>query len=139
MDSLKHSGVLRGLVCLAAAMALSVLIPSGCQREADPADQKYTTRAVVVALPEDRQPLMLHHEEIPEFVGKAGEVVGMKEMVMPFEQVAAGVSLADLAAGDKIELDFEVRWKQRPRTLVTRIEKLDPSTALNLAPKPNED
>jgi len=103
------------------------------------ADQKYTTRAIVVALPEARQPLMLHHEEIPEFVGKAGEVVGMKEMVMPFEQVAPGVALADLAPGDKIELDFEVRWKQRPRTLVTRIEKLDPSTVLNLAPKAGAD
>lgn len=138
------------MVGAALVAMLSVLPLSGCRREPEPAgqagstsaglgpaDQKYTTRALVVALPDPvaRQPLMLHHEEIPEFVGKSGEIIGMKEMVMPFEQIAPGVSLDGVLPGDKIGLDFEVRWKQRPRTLVTRLEKLDPATMLHIAPK----
>lgn len=139
------------MVVAALAVVLAALPLSGCGREPEPAggqaastsaelgpaDQKYTTRALVVALPDPvaRQPLMLHHEEIPEFVGKSGEIIGMKEMVMPFEQIAPGVSLDGVLPGDKIGLDFEVRWKQRPRTLVTRLEKLDPATMLHIAPK----
>lgn len=139
------------MVGAALVAMLSVLPLSGCRREPEPAggraggtsaglgpaDQKYTTRALVVALPDagSRQPLMLHHEEIPEFVGKSGEIIGMKEMVMPFEQIAPDISLDGVLPGDKIGLDFEVRWKQRPRTLVTRLEKLDPATVLHIAPK----
>ncbi len=110
-------------------------IPMGPAESSSGADQTYTVRAIVDALPsgDARQSLSLHHEAIPQFVGKTGAVTGMKEMIMPFQDLAPGVSLAGIAVGDPVEVDFEVRWNQPPRTLVTRIVKLPPGTKLNLS------
>ncbi|MBS0196590.1 MAG: copper-binding protein [Planctomycetes bacterium] len=110
-------------------------VPATTATPSNGADQSYTVRAIVDALPSGdvRQSLSLHHEAIPSFVGKSGTVTGMKEMIMPFQDIAPGVSLAGIAVGDPVEVDFEVRWNQPPRTLVTRIAKLPPGTKLNLS------
>lgn len=104
----------------------------------DPANdiKAYTVRGRIVALPDKsgKQPLDIHHEEIADFVGKSGQVVGMKEMIMPFANLAPGVSLDGFAAGDAVEFVFEVRWNSAPRTLVTRIAKLPAGTELKLGP-----
>jgi len=100
------------------------------------AQQSYTVRGRVISLPSSngKQPFEIHHEEIPGFVGKSGAVVGMKEMIMPFPDLAPGVTLDGLAAGDLVEFVFEVRWNAPPRTLVTRISKLPADAVLKLGP-----
>lgn len=99
-----------------------------------PADQTYTVRGRVTELPNPsaNRSLQVHHEHIPTFVGKSGEVTGMKEMVMEFAWIAPNAAPADLAVGDAVEMTFEVRWKSEPRTLVTKLVRLSPETALNL-------
>lgn len=96
-------------------------------------DQTYSVRARIDALPiPDRHPLSLHHEEMKEFVGKSGEVVGMKEMIMPFNDLAPGVSLDGFKVDDLVEVTFEVRWKTSPRMLITKLVRLPAGTSLNI-------
>lgn len=93
------------------------------------AENTYTTRGVIVALPGPntaKQYLQIHHEAIPEFVGRSGTVTGMKEMIMDFPDVAPGEVVRGIKVGDAVRFTFEVRWKSTPRTLVTKIEKLPP-------------
>ena len=98
-----------------------------------PADNTYTLRARVDALPNPkRQFLDLHHEKLPEFKNEKGEVIGMNEMVMGFPYFAPGVSIADLKPGDPVEFTMEMRFTSKPRFLITRITKLPEDTKLNL-------
>lgn len=99
-------------------------------------EQTYTTRGVIMALPgpnRAKQFLQIHHEEIPEFVGRSGSVVGMKEMIMDFPDVASGEVVRGFAVGDAVRFTFEVRWKGTPRTLVTKVEKLPAGEELELS------
>ncbi|MCX5691998.1 MAG: copper-binding protein [Planctomycetota bacterium] len=118
--------------------SLAAANPPAGAASPDPADviKSYTVRGKIIALPDTsgKQPLDIHHEEIPDFVGKSGKVVGMKEMIMPFANLAPGVTLGGLVVGDAVEFVFEVRWNASPRTLVTRILKLPAETALKLGP-----
>lgn len=106
----------------------------GLPKSAD-ADQVYLTRARIDALPsaDGKFSLMLHHEEIKDFVGKNGTVVGMKEMIMPFADLAPGVELTGFKVNDLVEVVFEVRWNKAPRTLLTSIRPLPADTKLNLS------
>ncbi len=96
----------------------------------------YTVRGRVTSLPsaDGKRSLEVHHEAIDGFVGKSGQVTGMKEMVMPFPDLAATASLDGIKDGDLIEFHFEVRWDKPPRTLVTSISRLAPETVLKLSP-----
>jgi hypothetical protein len=126
------------IVVVAAGTTFGVL--NACDSRTDsnaassPADQTYTVRGRVVELanPATNHSLQIHHERIPTFVGKSGEITGMKEMVMEFAWIAPGAAPADLTVGDAIEMTFEVRWKTEPRTLVTKLVRLAPETALDL-------
>ncbi len=92
-----------------------------------PAENTYAVRGVIVALPGPntaKQYLQVHHEAIPEFVGRSGTVTGMKEMIMDFPDLASGEVVRGIKVGDAVRFTFEVRWKSTPRTLVTKIEKL---------------
>lgn len=132
------------ILCLFAAPWLA---PSGCERKTgEPpavyADevQSYWVRGIVVQLPDKGPPpreLKIHHEHIPEFVGRTGEihinrdgVPGMKAMVMEFPELAPGVSLEGLSPSDKIRFEFTVKWlvspagDRTPRWLVSAIEPL---------------
>jgi len=101
--------------------------------------QTYTTRGVVVQLPEAGKPanlLQIHHETIPDFVNQAGDTVGMPSHPMPFPSFAPGVAISGLALGDKVEFTFEVTWGGSTTYRVTRIMKLDPETPLALGGHP---
>jgi hypothetical protein len=70
---------------------------------ATPAEHTYTTRAVITGLPgKGALYLQVHHEAIPEFVNKAGETTGMKEMIMEMPAVTPAVNIAAHKAGDKV-------------------------------------
>ncbi|MFO0857313.1 MAG: copper-binding protein [Phycisphaerales bacterium] len=103
-----------------------------------PAEYSYTSRGVVVGLPEAQfRPggviyLQLHHENIPDFTLENGVKAGMNEMIMDFPTISPNVSFTGLKVGDKVEFVMEVRWKSEPRFVVTRLEKLDPATKLQL-------
>ena len=103
-----------------------------------PAEYSYTSRGVVMGLPEAQfRPggviyLQLHHENIPDFTLENGVKAGMNEMIMDFPTISPNVSFAGLKVGDKVEFVMEVRWKSEPRFVVTRLEKLDPGTKLQL-------
>lgn len=124
---------------IGAAAAAAVLgAAAGCEQKRGAAssepDQVYTVRGRIESLPAPDRPgseLQILHEPIPSFVNKDGKVVGMDTMVMPFTP-APGVSLEGLARGDIVEFTFEVRWKSRPYSQLTRIQKLPPDTTLNL-------
>jgi hypothetical protein len=142
------------VVALAAAASLGTLL-SACDREPQgstapdgqflpapttpegPADASYTTRGRVIALPgpiRAKQFLKVHHELIPEFKNRRGEVVGMKEMIMDFPDVAAGDVVKGIRVGQDVRITFEVRWNTSPRTLITMIEPLPEGETLTLQP-----
>lgn len=103
-----------------------------------PAEYSYTSRGVVMGLPEAQfRPggviyLQLHHENIPDFTLENGVKAGMNEMIMDFPTISPNVSFAGLKIGDKVEFVMEVRWKSEPRFIVTRLDRLDPATKLQL-------
>jgi hypothetical protein len=148
---------------LLVVVASSILLVS-CSREpaapqvADPADpatyaegQSYTVRGIIAQLPEAGPPprdFKIHHEHIPDFVGKSGEVhrnpdgtPGMRSMVMAFPNLAPDVSLDGLAVDGKIEFEFRVRWDEdqtgnrTARWLVTRITPLPAETEISFENK----
>lgn len=117
---------LRVLIALAA-----LLVGLGCAgdrseesptaTQLSPPDHTYPLRGQVVALPrpESTKPtLSVHHEAVPEFVSRGGEVVGMEAMTMSFV-VADEVDLTGIEVGDRVEATLEIRWTEGdPATLV---------------------
>jgi len=71
------------------------------------------------------------HEKISNFKNAQGEISEMEPMPMSFV-IFKKVSSEPFAAGDKVAMTFEVRWDQAPHLFITQIEKIDPSTALDL-------
>lgn len=146
------NAVIESVLCRAAVLCVAACVAlAGCEEQkaggdakpaakaAEPAkaDDVYTVRGVVKSVPEAGKPgsqLMIHHEEIPGFIGFDGKAVGMKEMTMPFP-VAAGTSLTGIAAGDDVEFVFEV-FRAKKSYQLTKIAKLPAGTELKLkAPK----
>lgn len=110
-----------------------------CPRAPAPAPpgpvQRYIVRGEVVRLPEPGKPgqeIAIRHEAIPGFVDRAGAVVGMHAMVMPFA-VGPDLPLGGLAPGDKVELRFAVDWG-RVAFWVEGLQKLPPATPLDFGP-----
>lgn len=108
-------------------------------------DDAYTgILGVVTSLPSpgsDRAELRIHHEHIPTFRTKEGEinvtadgVPGMKSMVMPFP-VAEGLDVSSLQVGDKVRFDFTVQWGGTPPWQITAFEVLDPETEIDFSNK----
>ncbi len=91
-----------------------------------PADQTYTVRGTIERLPGPGASLMVHHQPIPEFVGRDGKVAGMREMSMEFAHIAPNVALESWKVGDDVLMTFEVRWKSEPRSLVTALAPAPP-------------
>jgi len=126
------------LLCTAAALGAA---SSACSDEhaeeapaaaTSPPDQSYTVRGRIVHVSRPEGPdteVSLHHEAIDAFVSRDGEVVGMDAMTMPFS-VAAGVPVSDLAAGDVVEVHFEVRWNGGDMLTITRLRKLPAETVI---------
>lgn len=104
-----------------------------------PADATYTVRAEIVRLPAAPDgELYLRHESIPDFRDSKGETVGMASMTMPFG-APAELDLTGLAAGDRVEATFEVRWNAPRMPLrVTRCNRLPAGTALEFDAPPTD-
>lgn len=140
-------------IALGAALSLAaaavLMVPISCEHTATPthtyptvtpttpAEHTYTTRGILIRLPgkDKREVFQIHHEEIKEFKDKNDKVIGMHEMIMPFEDISPKANFAGLSPGDKVSMTFEVRWKSDPTALVVAISKLPPETQLNLSPE----
>lgn len=134
-------------VCLLAAAlgALGAvgLAVSGCGEETDPGETatpvvaEYEVRGKVLELPDEATGarLRIHHEAIPLFMSKAGEVTGMAEMAM-FFPLGEGVDLTGYEVGDKVRFTMVVDWD--PGWYITTIEKLPPETELFNVAGPDE-
>ncbi len=129
---------------LCCALSLAACGPAEEPEAALPeAQQVYTgVRGEVAALPTEgpaAQPLMIHHEAIPDFAGADGQVhqnadgtPGMKSMTMPFPAFAPGVSLEGIEAGDKVAFELSVAWENgRPTYWISGIEELPADTELD--------
>lgn len=150
-------------IALAATLGvISVVSLSACSKEAETTSAEgafsavknptevYTVRGIVKALPigeDPRATLRIHHEHIPTFKGKDGQVFtntdgvpGMKAMEMPFDTLGPDVDLSDIAIGDKIEFDLAIAREPRTTFAITRIKKLPPDTAVSFENKtpPND-
>lgn len=115
--------------------------------------QTYTVLGIVAQLPEAGPPpkeFKIHHEHIPTFIGKSGEIFvnsdgtpGMRAMVMPFSDLAPGVTLDGISTNDKIEFTFVVRWiedaagNRSPRWQVTNITPMPADTEISFDNKPS--
>jgi hypothetical protein len=100
-----------------------------------PPEQTYTTRGRIEGLPASgRLYFEIHHEAIPEFIGKDGAVTGMHEMIMDMPSFSpdAARQLAAMRVGDAVAMTFEVRYQSEPRSRVTKIVKLPAETPLTL-------
>ena len=128
---------------IASLSILSALVLAACgtPEEPPPPADSYRTRGLVRQLPSADRPgseLYVQHEAIPGFKDAEGKVVGMESMAMPFP-VADLAMLAGLAAGDKIDFTFEMRWEGDKPLLVTRLEKLPPETVLDFEAVDDEE
>ncbi|HHN78450.1 MAG TPA: copper-binding protein [Phycisphaerales bacterium] len=142
---------------LAGAVIASLSL-AGCSKESgsgaddltsiyDEGAQTYHVRGEIVQLPSEGPPptdLRIHHERIPNFIGKDGTVfvnsdgvTGMKAMTMAFPELGDGVSLDGLHPGDKIAFVLKVKWLETPsgvkapHWLVSAVEPLPDDTQLN--------
>ena len=103
-----------------------------------PEPKTYTVRGVVRQireLPDGRAQISVYHEEIGDFVGINGQVIGMKSMTMPFT-VADSVDLAGIQAGSKVSFELSVDWSRAEPALIESIETLGEDTPLALGPEP---
>jgi Cu/Ag efflux protein CusF len=114
-----------------AILGLALAVLPGCRESGAPAGsppaqaKRYTVRGEVVRLPEAGAPareISIRHEAISDFEDRAGTVVGMQPMVMPF-RVGSGVSLSGLGPGDRIRFRFAVDWSAN-RMEIESIEAL---------------
>ena len=97
-------------------------------------DGTYRVRGEIVRLPAaGSREVGIHHEAIPDFKDERGSQVGMDSMTMPF-LAAEAVALDGFAAGDRVEFEFEVRWKSARPILLTRLQKLPAATRLAFDP-----
>jgi len=93
--------------------------------------------------PDDpRTQLRIHHEHIPDFKGKSGQVFvnpdgvpGMKAMEMAFDNFGPTVVLDDFHVGDKVEFELGISRKPRTSMVILRMTKLPPDTPISFEDK----
>lgn len=97
------------------------------------AKQEYTVKGQVKSIEtkDGETTLLIHHEEIPDFVDRKGNKSGMISMSMPFG-VAKGVSTDGLAVDEKVEFVFSVDWERKPMLEISKLSKLPADAPLNL-------
>ena len=98
---------------------------------AAPDADRYHVRGRVVSYDRQAGRLAMHHEEIPSFRDRSGEMTGMKAMQMSF-RVGKEVEARGLAKGDLVEFDFVVEWNKMPAIEIVKISKLPADTELQL-------
>lgn len=115
-----------------------VLAMAGCSGESSSSRGEvatYSSRGQVVEVGPGS--VVIYHETIPEFVASDGEVMPMEAHAMGFTP-AEGVSLRDIAVGDKVEFAFDVWWQPMPGYELTRIAKLPGDTELGIEVHPSD-
>jgi Cu/Ag efflux protein CusF len=119
-------------------LAILAILGIGCGDGDTPEVARHTVRAEIVKLPDPPgSEVFLRHEAIPDFRDATGRTVGMTTMTMPFA-LGPGVRLDGYAPGDRIEVDFEVRWSGSGDPLrIVRVERLPPGTRLEFDPAPD--
>jgi Cu/Ag efflux protein CusF len=121
------------LMSRALGVLLGCLAIGACGGSRSESVEHYKTRGLVVAvdtLP-DQSLLTIHHERIDAFKDRDGKASPMDSMKMRFT-LADEQSAAELAAGDKVIFEFDVRWSSSSPLQVTRIDELPADTALTL-------
>ncbi len=119
---------------------LLLVAASACTDKPAAPPESYRVRAQVRQVPAPdaaRGEILVRHEAIPSFKNEGGEIVGMDSMSMPFPLADVGLA-AGLAAGDRIEMGFEVSWHGGNPLKVTAIEKLPAGTRLAFEPAETE-
>ncbi len=94
----------------------------------------YHLRGIIKALPaagESPENVSIKVPPIAHWVGMSGKIEPMMAMTMPY-QLAAGVTLPDIAIGDKVAFTYKVNWTV-DRMVVTRINKLPARTMINFS------
>jgi hypothetical protein len=99
----------------------------------DPPPRRYPFRGMVMETSGsgDAFRATIHHERIRGFVGRDGKLSEMASMRMSFG-LAHDVDASIVAAGSKIEGEFEVRWDKTPALLIVRARQLPDDTPLSL-------
>lgn len=113
---------------------------AGCGRSpAKPASSTaavaYRVRGIVRGItksPASQRSLILEHEAIAGFRDRQGKVVGMPSMSMAFG-VVPSIDLDRLQPGDKVGVEFEVRWQAAEPLRIIRLERLKADVVLVLA------
>ena len=134
-------------VCTSTA-ALALLSLSGCNGEesstaAATPDAAYTTQGRVAMLRTPESPaseFKIHHETIPNFTDKDGQVIGMNSHVMAFPRVAEDVDVSSLRIGQPVRFTFEVTWgDSSPTWIITELEPLPEDTRFAFEPSAEGD
>jgi Cu/Ag efflux protein CusF len=122
---------------LLGALGVAGLAISGCSDGDEagsattgaPETHEYAVRGEITQLPdaESGKQLRIHHEQIPTFISRQGELVGMNEMTMDFP-LGEGVDISGFEVGDKVSFIMVVDWN--PAYYITSISKLPPETEL---------
>ena len=117
------------------ACAATLLLAAGCGggTGGKSGGRDYTLRAQVAQAPDPANPaagLYLYHEAIDDWVSRDGKVEGMDPMTMPFP-VAPDISLAGIAAGDKVEVTLHADWNAETALQITRLRELPADTRLD--------
>lgn len=119
-------------------LALAALLLTACGPGTPPPPKGithvYTIRGQVTEILGPNNPegaLRIHHEAVNDFRDTLDRPDPMNAMTMPFD-VAPGVSLANLKAGDKISFEWEVNWDAQIHR-IRAITPLPPDTVLTFA------
>lgn len=119
-------------------LALAALLLTACGPGTPPPPKGithvYTIRGQVTEILGPNNPegaLRIHHEAVNDFRDTLDRPDPMNAMTMPFD-VAPGVSLANLKAGDKISFEWEVNWDAQIHR-IRAITPLPPDTVLTFS------
>jgi len=115
------------------AIATAALLLFACgAEETSPTepDGTYEVRGRIMEMGERN--LAIHHEAIPDFTNREGEVSGMDSMTMMFHRPES-IALDGIEVGDPVQLTFEVRWSGDHTLTITALQKLPDDTELELS------
>ncbi|KAA0215062.1 MAG: hypothetical protein DYG94_03545 [Leptolyngbya sp. PLA3] len=112
-------------------------------------NETYTVRGIIETLPDPADPrtqLTIHHEHIPNFKGKSGNlhvnsdgVTGMKAMTMPFDTLGPDVMLDQFQVGDKVEFVLNIAREPTMSMAIVKMTKLPADTPISFDNKPNAE
>lgn len=120
---------MRSLTLSALALVLVLVACGGGEPPAPEPDGSYTVRGRIMEVGESS--VAIHHEAIPDFTNREGEVSGMDSMTMMFHRPESVPLAAEV--GDAVELTFDVRWSGDHTLTITRIGALEEGVELELS------